>query len=142
MNTYGYVGANPLWYFDSLGLTPECTTKQMLVTSYNDIGPGKDWTYFKPKAKGGAVGSAHVGTIAVANTDPKPYQFGCRVRVLDKDGGQLYSGTVHDTGAGWDSSHHNVPPDQWIDIWLPGKSANRWGKQWHDVEVCCDNCSK
>jgi RHS repeat-associated protein len=139
VNTYAYVGGDPLWHFDSLGLSKECTTKQMLITSYNDVGPGKDWTYFKPKARGDDVGSARVGTVAVANTNPKPYDFGCKVRVLDGNGDQLYSGSVHDTGAGWDANHHNVPPDQWIDIWLPGKQANKWGKQWHDVEICCEN---
>jgi RHS repeat-associated protein len=139
-NTYAYVGGNPVWYFDLLGLIKQCITKMMLVTSYNDKGPGRDWPYFKPKHKGGPVGSARVGTVAVANTDPKPYEFGCKVRVLDTRGVPLYSGEVHDTGSGWDANHHNVPPDQWIDIWLPGKAATVWGKQWHDVEMCCEKC--
>ena len=139
-NTYSYVDGNPLWYVDSLGLAKECTTKNMLVTAYNDKTPGSDWSYFKPKTKKGPVGTAGVGVVAVANTNPKPYQFGCKVRVLDSDGQQLYSGAVHDTGAGWDADHHDVPPNQWIDIWLPGKSARKWGMQWHDVEICCDKC--
>jgi hypothetical protein len=50
--------------------------------------------------------------------------------------GPAYGGTVHDTGAGWDPNHHNVSPDDWIDIWLPYKQAIKWGKQWRWVTIC------
>src|SRR5258708_33752186 len=101
----------------------------MLVPAYNDVGPGSAWNYYKPKNKGEAPGSVGPGTVAVANTNPKPYQYGCQVNVLDAGGKPAYSGEVHDTGAGWDSRHHNVDPAGWIDIWLPRKAANKWGKQ-------------
>jgi len=141
INTYGYVGANPLAFTDIWGLAAECIKKLILVTSYNDKGPGKDWSYFKPKKKGQPASSAGEGTIAVANTNPKPYPFGCKMTVLnDNDGKPDYTGEVHDTGAGWDNDHHDVAPDEWIDIWLPGKAAKKFGKQWRVVEICCDKC--
>lgn len=125
-------------YMDTIGLAIACTKKLMLVTAYNDKGPGKDWSYYKPKSPGGKSGSVGPGTIAMANSKPTPYQFGCHMKVLGKNNGVDYEGDVHDTGAGWNSRHHNVAPDEWIDIWKPGQSAIQWGKQWRMVEICCE----
>lgn len=75
------------------------------------------------------IASTEYGTVAVANTRPKPYPFGCSVSVsgalfdpvfdprpIDPFHTPDYTGTVYDSGAGWDANHHNVPPDAWIDI--------------------------
>jgi RHS repeat-associated protein len=139
-NTYEYVDDNPLTFIDVWGLIKDCIKKLMLVTAYNDVGPGSDWNHYKPKRKGDPPGSVGPGTVAVANTNPKPYAYGCNMTVLDAQGNPVYNGAVHDTGAGWDSKHHNVAPQDWIDIWLPGKAANNWGKQWRLVEICCEKC--
>jgi hypothetical protein len=108
-----------------------CYTKRMMVTSYNDHGPGSDWAYWKGHPEG--VG---LGTVAVANTVPKPYSYETQFTVLNSDGSTAYHGTARDTGAGWDAKHHNVSPGQWIDIWLPGRQANKWGVQWRNVVIC------
>jgi hypothetical protein len=129
VNLYGFVENDPVNGVDPLGLERKCVLKYMLVTAYNDSGPAKDW----PNYSGGP------GIVAVANTNPRPYHFGADVTVYGNSGID-YSGSVHDTGAGWNPSHHNVPSDQWIDIWLPGNQANKWGKQWRWVEICWDEC--
>ena len=122
---------------DPLGL--KCRFVYMLVTAYCDRGPGSDWSYYKPKTPGGAVGSVGPGSVAVANTSPKPYCYGATFTVINPNGGYDYEGEAHDTGAGWDKNHHDVPPDQWIDIWLPCKEARKWAKQYRKVLVCdCD----
>ena len=143
-DTYAYVANGPLAFVDPLGLVKECITKLMLVTAYDDRGPGRDWAYYKSHP--GGVGP---NTVAVANTSPPPYPFGTTFNVLNEDGAVAYSGVAHDTGAGWDEGHHDVPPDQWIDIWVPrspGKhkhrNANRWGKQWRNVTICQEKCQK
>ena len=138
-NLYAYVGNDPLYYRDPLGLIKRCIRQLMLVTSYNDIGPGSDWSYFKPKSKGAPPASVGPGTVAVANTKPKPFPYGSSVSVYNSNGSVSYQGEVRDTGAGWDINHHNVNPDQWIDIWLPGNDARKWGKQWREVEICYDD---
>ncbi len=137
-NLFAYVGNNPILLIDPSGLcdNDKCIKKLMLVTSYNDAGPGSDWSYYKPKTKGDAPGSVGPGTVAVANTNPKPYSYGSKVTVYGAEGTKDYQGYVHDTGAGWDSKHHNVSSDEWIDIWLPDKKAKEWGKQWREVEIC------
>lgn len=141
-NPFVYVANSPLGFVDPLGLVKECITKLMLVTAYDDKGPGKDWAYYKSHP--GGVGSH---TVAVANTNPPPYPFGTTFDVLNEDGTVAYNGVAHDTGAGWDKDHHDVPPEDWIDIWLPrspGKhkhrNANKWGKQWRNVKICQEKC--
>jgi 3D (Asp-Asp-Asp) domain-containing protein len=83
---------------------------------------------------------SHAGrsrTAAVANSKPQPYPYGTTFRVANADGSTAYAGTALDTGAGWDRKHHNVDPNQWIDIWLPDeKKAAQWGVQWRNVEIC------
>ncbi len=122
----------------------------MFVTAYCDLGPGSDWAYFAPKIGIGPPSSVGPGTVAVANPDDpqtgKPYRparptypYGSSAIVYGKSGNILYTGEVHDTGRGWDPKRHNVSPDQWIDIWLPGKAAKEWGKQWREVEICYDD---
>jgi RHS repeat-associated protein len=120
----------------------QCTTIPMLVTAYSDKGPGSDAGFFKktdPPGAPGNKGSGTVGphTVAVANTDPKPYPFGSTVTVKDiSSGAQVYTGEVHDTGAGWNAKHRDVPADQWIDVWMPaGKEASNF-KVWASVEIC------
>jgi RHS repeat-associated protein len=145
-NFYAYVGNDPIDGIDPFGL--KCITKIMLVTAYSDPGPGKDWPFFAPKRRGGKPTGAGPGIVAVANTNPPPYPFGSSVSVSgssdpfgDSPFGPAYDGTVHDTGAGWNPSHHNVSPDDWIDIWLPHKQAIKWGKQWRKVTICTpDSC--
>lgn len=149
MNQYSYVSGNPIGWIDINGLVRICVKTRMLVTAYNDIGPGSDWPYYKPKKPGGEVGKVGPGTVAVANpNNPKTgkpyvparpvYPYGSTVRVIGPKGEVLYEGVVHDTGRGFDQAHHNVAPNKWIDIWLPGKEANKWGKQWRQVEICYD----
>jgi hypothetical protein len=120
----------------------QCTTIPMLVTAYSDTGPGSDAGFFKkttPPGKPGERGSGTVGpgTVAVANTSPKPYPFGSTVTVKDiSSGAEVYKGEVHDTGAGWDKKHRDVPAEQWIDVWKPaGKEASNF-KVWASVEIC------
>jgi RHS repeat-associated protein len=131
-NFYAYVGNDPTDGIDPYGL--KCIRKLILVTAYSDPGPGKDWPYFAPKKRGGKPGGAGPGIVAVANTNPPPYPFGSGVTVSNNPdpfgsdnplAGPAYSGYVHDTGAGWDPNHHNVSPDDWIDIWLPGFLTSR-----------------
>ena len=132
---YGYAGNDPINLFDSTGL--KCTTVPMLVTAYVDKGPGADWNYYKHRGPSGKPGSVGPGTIAVANTTPPPYPFGSKVTVRNANGTIAYQGTVHDTGAGWNAQHHNVPPANWIDIWLPSRQvALTFGAQWKNVTVC------
>jgi RHS repeat-associated protein len=139
-NFYAYVANNPINFKDPTGLQLECVTKRMLVTAYCDRGPGSDWPFFKPKKKGGRPGSVGPGTCAAANTNPPPYPYGSKVFVLGAQGGVEYSGEIHDTGSGWNcqKGHHCVPPDEWLDIWLPCKAARHWGKQWREVLICRD----
>ncbi len=117
-----------------------CIERIMLVTAYTGHGPGADWNYYKPKKKGQKPRSVGPGTVAVANTSPTPYPFGSTVTVFGYDHKSVaYSGAVHDTGAGWDNAkrHHNVQPDQWIDIWKPTKkAADQWGVQYRWVKIC------
>ncbi|MFZ6731832.1 Ig-like domain-containing protein [Undibacterium sp. Ji42W] len=144
-NTFAYVEGRALTYVDPFGLIRVCVMQLILVTSYNDRGPGKDWPYFKPKTKGGKPGSVGPGIVAVGNSSNQPYPYGSTVTIYnDQDPNKVdYKGEVHDTGAGWNSKHHNVAPDQWMDIWLPGKEAIKWGKQWRLVEICHEEeCKK
>ncbi len=131
INFYAYVLNHPTDNFDPFGL--KCTTKIMLVTAYCAKNRHvADW----PRRPG-------PGTVAVANTKPKPYPFGCKVKVEDISTGHVdYQGTTHDTGAGWDSAHHDVLPDAWIDLWMGScKSANQYGVRYRTVTICCD-CDK
>jgi len=141
INFYIYVGNNPINLVDPEGL--KCATKLMLVTAYCDVGPGSDWPFYKPKNKGNSPGNVGPGTCAVANTRPPAYAYGCKMKVQDSKGNSVYTCEVHDTGAGWNTKHHNVSSDSWIDIWFAScTEAKKWGKQWRPVEVCCDDCSK
>ena len=142
-NFYVYVGNDPTDDIDPYGL--KCIRKLILITAYSDPGPGKDWPYFAPKKRGGKPRGAGPGIVAVANTNPPPYPFGSSVTVSNNRdpfgtdnplSPSAYSGTVHDTGAGWDPNHHNVSPDDWLDIWLPHKQAIKWGKQWRWTTIC------
>jgi RHS repeat-associated protein len=142
LNYYRYVRNNPVNFYDPLGLIMKCIHELMLVTAYNDKGPGSDWAYYKPTSNGAAPRSVGPGTVAVANTNPPPYPYGANVTVFGPNGGVDYTGQVHDTGAGWDEDHADVSPDQWIDIWLPGNEATTWGKQWRQVKICYDNNCK
>jgi len=142
---YGYCVNDPVNFTDEFGLTEKCVIKYMLVTAYCDIGPGKHWSFYKDM-NGGPPASVGPGTVAVADTAPKPYPFASTVTVygaeedMDMNVSETdYQGEVHDTGAGWDSGHHNVPSDQWIDIWLPCGDARKWGKQWRFVKICYED---
>lgn len=123
-------------------------TQKMLVTAYADKGPGSDWAYYKGKGANGGPGSVGPGTIAVANAEPEEwlptspaspwYPYGSEVAVFDNNGRLVYSGTVHDTGSGWDSApgHHNVDPATWIDIWLPTRAeAKKFGTPTLTVKI-------
>jgi len=141
-NFFAYVANDPLGGRDPLGLVIECIRRLMLVTAYSDTGPGSDWPYYK----GGNPGSVGPGTVATANSGPNPngptrpatpyYPYGSRVKVYGGGGKTDYEDVIHDTGAGWDIAHHDVPPDEWIDIWLPKPKAKQWGVQWREVEIC------
>ena len=145
-NFYMYAGNNPTDALDPFGL--KCIQKIMLITAYCTTGPGTDWPFFKPKTHGGKPGSVGPGTVAVADTVPPAYPFGSSVSVsgdpdpvfhsqpTDPFNTPAYVGCVHDTGKGWDPKHHNVPPDSWLDIWLPCAQAKQWGKQWRMVTIC------
>src|SRR5208282_3256354 len=124
------------------GFKQNCITRIMLVTAYCSRGPGSDWEYFKPKRPGGRPKRVGPGTVAVADSDPQPYPFGCSVSVADRVTGNVeYKGKVHDTGAGWNSSHHDVLPGQWIDIWMsPCRKALNYGVRYRTVTVCCEEC--
>jgi RHS repeat-associated protein len=147
INFYSYVGNQPVDYFDPFGL--KCITKIMLVTAYSDTTPVKDWNYVKKTGKGGGP-----GIVAVANTSPQPYPMGSNVVVSSNpdpffnssptDPFNLpgYQGVVHDTGRGWDyPGHVAVPPDDWIDIWLPEPEAKQWGRKWRKVTICTPDTS-
>lgn len=63
-------------------------------------------------------------------------------RPTDRFNTPAYVGAVHDTGTGRDAHHHNVNPDDWIDIWLPSrKEALKWGRKWRRVTIY-DKCSR
>ena len=139
-NLYAYVLNDPVNLLDPDGL--KCYKTLMLVTAYADKGKGKDTRFYKPKSKGAKPGSVGPNTIAVANSSPRPYAYGTYMTVHGPKGGAVYGGAVHDTGAGWDANHQNVPPSSWIDIWLPTRpDAKHWGKQWREVTICDDQCT-
>jgi RHS repeat-associated protein len=140
INFYGYVSNDPVDNVDPFGWKT-CTTRIMLVTAYCSRGPGSDWPHYKLRHKRGKARSVGPGDVAVANSDSQPYPFGSSVTVVDNATGTTdYTGTVHDTGAGWDSNHHDVLPDQWIDIWLPCRKARDYGKRYRTVTICHDDC--
>jgi RHS repeat-associated protein len=151
-NFYSYVGNNPLSFRDPLGLL-ECVTRLMEVTAYCDKGPGADvhyWYHVKGTPK--HPGSVGPGTCAAANSNGSgpdgpnepPYPWGSLVFVLGEgnSGGVSYTGTIHDTGAGWNCNYHCTMPDQWIDIWLPCKEAKKWGVQFRWVLICWEEGKK
>lgn len=140
LNLFEYSYSNPMFFSDPLGLFRICFTKLMLVTAYSDRGPGSDWPHFKPRKRGGVPTSVGPGDVAVANTSPPAFPYGSTVTVYGPTGTSVYDGEVHDTGAGWNPEHHNVPPGLWLDIWLPYKEAKRWGKQWRQVRICFEAC--
>ena len=143
--TYSYAMTNPVRLIDPFGLMV-CQKKWTLITWYCDVGPGSDWPEMKRRSSR-RVGS---GDAAMANgsdrstgSGPRPYNYGCKVKVYNLliEDVRDYERTIHDTGAGWNWTHHDVPADQWVDIWVPECSrARRLGKQWRLVEVCCDPC--
>jgi len=146
-NLFTFVRNDPTRYVDALGLGRICLIKKMLVTAYATKGPGSDWSYFKTR------GSVGPGTVAVANyssdsggptTPATPYyEYGSDVTVYGSDGQAVYTGVVHDTGAGWDAAHHNEFPEDWIDIWKPAAQAKKFGKQRLKVKIChIDPCAK
>jgi len=143
INFYGYVSNNPIDFIDPTGWKKKCTTRIMLVTAYCDKGPGSDWAHYKPRRKGAKPSSVGPGDVAVANSDPQPYPYGCSVTVSNSANGTTdYQGTTHDTGAGWDSSHHDVLPGAWIDIWMsPCRKALNYGTRYGTVTICCDDNS-
>jgi hypothetical protein len=129
INLYEYVYDDPLDNQDAWGLgtitVPGCT-----VTAYCDKGPGADWNHYKPTTPGGKPGSVGPNTVACANTKPPPYPFGTTVVIRDPTGTVIYTGTIHDTGAGWDKKHHNVDPKKWFDVWKPTKpECTKFGVQ-------------
>jgi RHS repeat-associated protein len=75
-----------------------------------------------------------IGTVATANSKPKPYSFDTFVIIFNPTAGDepsTYAGSIVDTGAGWNSTHHDVPAANWFDIWLPTRAeAMAWGKRW------------
>ena len=142
-NLYQYVRNDPVELLDPYGL--KCTTRLALITSYADPG--------MTSGQGGRPVHTRIGIIAEANRqNPLIYPYGCSVEVSSNPDPfglpgpfPAYSGLTHDTGAGWDPRHHNVPPDIWFDIWLPTKAqANNWGTQWRRVTICCpdNSCHK
>ncbi|HYL99252.1 MAG TPA: RHS repeat-associated core domain-containing protein [Blastocatellia bacterium] len=142
INFYAYVQNHPTDFVDPTGQKKNCITRIMLVTAYCAKGPGSDWQHFKPKKRGGKPGSVGPGTVAVANSDPQPYPFGCSVTVSGANGQPEYKGETHDTGAGWDPQHHDVLPGQWIDIWKSScRKAWDYGVQYRNVTICCENCN-
>ena len=145
-NLYLYVSADPINSLDRNGLKLITIRKRMLVTAYSDVGPGSDWAYYKPSKKGEKARNVGAGTVAVANSDHQPYPYGAKVTVFGpkkkgcNEGNAVYEGEVHDTGAGWDSDHHNVAPEEWIDIWMASrKEAIKWGTQWLEVVITYDD---
>jgi 3D (Asp-Asp-Asp) domain-containing protein len=131
---------------DPNGLKLICTKKSILVTGYSDKGAGSDCPYFKS----GDPSSVGHGIVAVANPNnpetgrpcrpARPvYPYGSSVIVYGSGEKPVYTGEVHDTGSGWDPQHHNISPDQWIDIWLPKAEAQKWGAQWREVEICYED---
>jgi RHS repeat-associated protein len=150
-NFYAYVANDPVDGIDPFGL--KCVRKLMLVTAYSVNKPGSDWPYFAPKKRGGTPRNAGLGTVAVANTNPPPYPYGTSFTVSNNPdpfgsdfplSGPDYTGTAHDTGAGWDyPGHIPVPPGSWIDIWVPTHAAGmKWGRQWRWVTICTpDGCN-
>lgn len=143
-NFYAYVENDPIDGIDPDGL--RCIRKFILVTAYCDKKPGSDWPYFKPR-KGRPGRIAGPGIIADANTNPPPYPYGSDVSVSNNGNlfgsdnplaSPAYAGGIHDTGSGWNCQpgHHCVPPDAWLDIWLPCKAAKKWGKKWRWVTIC------
>jgi len=152
LNLYAFVYNDPLGWIDIDGLAGypigfigplqpgDWYEGQCLITAYCGKGPGADWNKFKPKSPNGKPGSVGPGDVACANTKPKPWDFGTKVKVYDKNGKLIYDGEVHDTGAGWDPKHHNVPPERWFDIWLPTLGdARRFGKQTLPVQIIPTN---
>ena len=146
INFYAYVKGNPMMYVDPYGLA--CTWRKMLVTAYCDKGPGSDWDYYRRKKGGVGPGTGASANIAPPGRPAIPqYPYGCPFTVYSDRGDDpfkpivpVYDGEFHDTGAGWDSRHHNVPAPDWMDIWLPCGPARKWGKQWLWVKICCDEC--
>ena len=138
VNFYDYVLNDPVDNVDPFGWKT-CTTRIMLVTAYCSRGPGSNWPHYKPRKKGGKPSSVGPGDIAVANSDPQPYPYGCSVSVTDIANGTTdYTGTTNDTGAGWDAAHHDVLPGAWIDIWMPCRKARNYGTRYRTVTICCD----
>ena len=135
-NFYTYVRSTPVDSFDPYGL--KCQTRIAMITAYADRGP--------TSGQGGKPIMAGVGVLAEANhQNPLIYPFGCSVSVSSNPDPfglpgpwPAYDGIIHDTGAGWNKNHHNVPPDQWFDVWLPSKAdALKWGVKWRRVTICC-----
>lgn len=141
LNLYAYVENDPINSIDPYGLKRVCFGHRTLVTAYASVGPGAYWPAFKPPKPGKPPGKVGPGDVACANTGKPPHQypFNADVTVYDEDGNPYYTGHITDTGAGWDSDHHNVDPGHWIDIWKPRKPAINFGKHWMYVEICYDD---
>jgi RHS repeat-associated protein len=144
---YDYVENDPISFGDPLGLE-KCYWQLMTITAYCDRGPGSDWSHYKPRKPGAPPKSVGPGTGASANINPDKTKaaipaipYGCRFTAYSKwDRSPFYKGHFWDTGNGWDAGHQDVPPDTWVDIWLPCKKARKFGVQQHWVKICCDDC--
>lgn len=143
LNLYAYVENDPINSVDPYGLKRVCVGHRILVTAYASVGPGAYWPAFKPPKPGKPPGKVGPGDVACANTGPgnppHQYPFKSDVTVYGENGKPYYKGHITDTGAGWDSNHHNVDPGHWLDIWKPRSDAIKFGKHWMYVEICYDD---
>jgi RHS repeat-associated protein len=105
---------------------PGCQMVEMQVTGYYDGNP-----------KTADNTPTREGVMATALFKPQPYPFGTKADVLDSQHNVLYAGTIHDLGLGWDSKHHNIRPEEFLDVYKPSAAqANQVGNWWRLVRIC------